>query len=73
MSSNVKPYGDIKQNIISVIYTRETTLIDLLLKFADDTKGIKKITNEADSKNLQKTLDKLFEWSIKWGMKFNVE
>ncbi len=42
----------------------EASLINLLLKFADDTKGMKQIINESDKHNLQKTLDCLYEWSI---------
>ena len=51
----------------------EASLINLLLKFADDTKGMKEIHNEEDAKQLQTTLDKLFGWSNKWGMKFNID
>ncbi len=46
--------------------------IDLLLKFADDTKGMKTIEGEKDRKILQDTLDGLFEWAERWGMKFNL-
>ena len=46
--------------------------IELILKFADDTKGMKIIRNEEDRKLLQETLDGLFEWANKWGMQFNL-
>ncbi len=48
-------------------------LIDLILKFADDTKGMKVIESEKDREDLQKTLDNLFEWAESWGMKFNLQ
>ena len=48
-------------------------LIDILLKFADDTKGRKVIESEEDRQRLQETLDKLYGWAEKWGMKFNLE
>jgi hypothetical protein len=48
-------------------------LIELLKKFADDTKGLKLITDERDRMKLQTTLDNLCEWASEWGMTFNVE
>ena len=44
----------------------------LLLKFADDTKVIKRIASLADSHALQETITKLQEWANKWQMTFNV-
>jgi hypothetical protein len=49
------------------------TLIELLIKFADDNKGLKIIESEADRVKLQKTLDALYEWAKKWSMEFNVQ
>ena len=37
-------------------------LIDLLLKFADDTKGLQEINGEEDRNKLQLTLDRIIEW-----------
>ena len=39
-----------------------------VLKFADDTKVLRKVTNVIDKKNLQDDLDKLVKWSEKWQM-----
>jgi ribonucleases P/MRP protein subunit RPP40 len=47
-------------------------LVELLIKFADDNKGMKIIESEADREKLQKTLDNLCEWANKWEMQFNV-
>ena len=44
--------------------------IEIILKFADDTKGLKKITGNSDRAKLQLTLDRLVEWSLKWCMAF---
>jgi len=44
----------------------------MLVKFADDTKGARIIECEADRDKLQEALDCLSEWSIKWGMAFNL-
>jgi Reverse transcriptase (RNA-dependent DNA polymerase)/Endonuclease-reverse transcriptase len=46
-------------------------LVDLLSKFADDTKGVKIIRNINDALQLQEALNKLAEWAQKWGMCFN--
>ena len=50
----------------------EAWLIDLLIKFADDTKGLQEILGTEDRDKLQQTLDKLVEWARRWGMEFNV-
>ena len=46
-------------------------LIDLLAKFADDTKGLQEISSVADGDKLQNTLDSLTTWAEDWGMQFN--
>jgi hypothetical protein len=48
-------------------------LIELLKKFADDTKGLKLIQGLADKEALQRTLDLLCKWAENWGMVFNVD
>ena len=49
-----------------------TPQIDMLAKFADDTKGLKVIESAADRDKLQSTLDNLTKWAEDWSMKFNV-
>ena len=49
-----------------------TPTIDMLVKFADDTKGQKEIESQADREKLQNTLDSLTMWAEEWGMKFNI-
>jgi ribonucleases P/MRP protein subunit RPP40 len=46
-------------------------LVDLLSKFADDTKGAKIIRNIQDAEELQMALNRLCKWACKWGMSFN--
>ena len=41
------------------------------LKFADDKKVFRKVTNDTDKQSLQDDLDKLVKWSEKWQMLFN--
>jgi hypothetical protein len=45
--------------------------VELLSKFADDTKGAKIIRTVQDSKDMQTALDLLCNWAREWGMKFN--
>ena len=46
--------------------------IDMMIKFADDTKGMQAIRSQADVDKLQAALDRLYDWSQKWGMSFNL-
>ena len=40
--------------------------------FADDAKLLRKVSAEDDCMTLQQDLDKLWEWSRKWEMDFNI-
>ena len=42
-----------------------------VLKFADDTKVFRKVTNDTDKQSVQDDLDKLVKWLEKWQMLFN--
>jgi hypothetical protein len=44
-----------------------------IIKFADDTKGGRKVECEADRDKLQRALDCLCEWAKRWGMSFNTD
>ena len=48
-------------------------IINKILKFADDTKIIGKVTKDAEVNSLKQDLDKLFNRSKKWQMSFNLE
>ena len=48
-------------------------MLDILRKFADDTKGAKVIKGKEDADKLQECLNKFYEWSTKWSMEFNVK
>lgn len=41
--------------------------------FADDTKVAQKVSNESEAKDFQATIDRLYAWSQRWGMSFNIE
>jgi hypothetical protein len=42
-------------------------MADLLIKFADDTKGAKEITCEKDRDTLQQVTNNLHHWVTTWG------
>ena len=41
--------------------------------FADDAKLLKVIKSQEDCKELQKDIDKIHEWSLKWKLEFNAK
>ena len=47
--------------------------ISIINKFADDTKCGQVVRDEHDLELLQSCLDRLVEWTDKWGMQFNVD
>ena len=49
----------------------EDDISSKVLKFADDTKVFRKVTNDTDKQSLQNDLDKLVKWSEKWQMLLN--
>ena len=46
--------------------------VDLLKKFAHETKGGTEITTQASCEELQESLGGLTDWAETWGMQFNV-
>ena len=46
--------------------------LDYINKFADDSKGAKIIKSAQDQIVMQTALNNLYDWSVKWGMKFNL-
>jgi hypothetical protein len=46
--------------------------VECLKKFADDTKLGNTVETPEDQARLQRALDALYQWSITWGMEFNV-
>jgi hypothetical protein len=48
-------------------------MIEVVEKFADDTKIPKSVRNEEVGLSLQRAIDSLAEWAEKWGMATNVQ
>ena len=49
----------------------EDDIFSNVLKFVDDTKAFRKVTNDTDKQSLEDDLDKLVKCSEKWQMLFN--
>jgi hypothetical protein len=47
-------------------------MIELLKKFADDTKLVKNVSSEEDRFRIQKAIDFLTDWAIKWAIAFKI-
>ena len=69
------PQGSVLGPLLFIIYINDldVNITSNLSKFADDTK-IGRTTNDIDdSQALQDDLNKLYDWSVKWQMEFNVD
>ena len=63
---SIRPY-----TVLIYINDLEDDISSKVLKFADDAKVFRKITNDTDKQSLQDDLDKLVKWSEKWQMLFS--
>ena len=69
------PQGSVLGPVLFIIFIDdldEYVNLDVLLKFADDTKGLQEITGTADRDRLQAAIDGMLKWAEDWGMCFNV-
>ena len=57
----------------NVLPYRATIIKSHILKFADDTKIFKSITNNSDYNDLQEDINNLIRWSQDWQMLFSVD
>jgi hypothetical protein len=71
------PQGSVLGPILFLIFINDldddAMFIELLKKFADDTKLGHTATTPEDRETLQLALDNLCDWSERWGMAFNVK
>ena len=71
------PQGSVLGPLCFIVFINDIDgvagLVNIILKFADDTKLGHTVNNDSDRLTLQKCLDDLYNWAEKWGMLFNVE
>jgi len=70
------PQGSVLGPILFLIFINDldsVAAVDIIRKFADDTKLGQTVRNQEEAERLQKTLDELCSWAEKWGMEFNVK
>ena len=72
------PQGSVLGPLLFILFINDIdnavdTVHFIMLKFADDTKGIHKVDSVEDAVSLQKNLDSLFRWSSDWQLLFNFD
>ena len=63
--------GPLLHNIYIYINVLDDNITSIVLKFADDTKVLRKVNTDGENQHLQNDLDKLVKWSEKWQMLLN--
>jgi ribonucleases P/MRP protein subunit RPP40 len=70
------PQGSVLGLLLFLIFINHldaaVSVADWLSKFADDTKVARVISSDSDRAELQESLNALMDWTMKWGMRFNV-
>ena len=68
------PQGSVLGPVLFLIFINDLDigLSSNILKFADDTKIYRSVTNLSDRSRLQQDLDSICSWASRWQMEFNV-
>ena len=67
--------GSILGPLLFIIFINDIDkdIVSKLLKFADDTKLVGKVSSEYEIEQLRTDLNRLYSWSIDWQMLFNTD
>ena len=72
-----QPHSSSGDYILFVVFINDldnaAILMDIIRKFADDTKGGKVVMTQRDADLFQEALNRLIEWANTWGMDFNIK
>ena len=67
------PQGSVLAPLMFLIYVNDLPdgLVSYINMFADDAKLMRQVRTPEDEQDLQRDLDLLYDWSVKWKMEFN--
>ena len=67
------PQGSVLGPTLLIIFINDTDegIANEILKFADDTKLFKEVSNSEEAFTIQENLHKLYRWSVDWQMLYN--